>query len=216
MSGNAVARWLRTWWLNRLISVAVLFDRKSAALSLLRRIVRLDPHDELARASIGNLEAELGHHEAALQSFRELVELAPKNAEAWFNLGFLHDQKDQLVEAEEAFRRAVALQPSLDRAWYGLGLVLVRSGRLGEAVAAFRKTIKLQPFAPYGYYQLGMTQHHLGLAEGAAKTLAELEKFEPKYAATLRRDMSRVEPRPQTASPIQDSEVAGEEGAAGN
>jgi len=192
---NAVARWLHVWWLNRLIAVCVLFNRKEAALALLRQVVKADPRDQFARSSIGNLTAELGRPDEAVQEFRELISLAPGNAEAWFNLGFLYDQKDELVEAENALRKAVALQPSLDRAWYGLGLILVRSNRLGEAITAFRRTIKLQPFAPYAYYQLGMTQHNMGLAEDAAKTLAELEKFEPKFAATLRRDMSRLPPQ---------------------
>jgi len=207
VTANPVARWFRVWWLNRLIAVAVLFDRKEAALGLLRRVVRENPRDQIARSSIGNLTAELGRPDEAVQEFQELVALAPNNAEAWFNLGFLYDQRDDLAEAEQAFRKAVALQPSLDRAWYGLGLVLVRGNRLGEAVSAFRRTIKLQPFAPYAYYQLGMTQHHMGLTEDAAKTLAELEKFEPRFAATLRRDMSRLVPQ---AVPGQPEETAGQ------
>ena len=87
------------------------------------------------------------------------------------------------------------LRPSIDRAWYGLGLVLVRSGKLHEALDAFRRNIKLQPFSPYGYYQLAMTLHHLGDAAEAEKVYEELKKFEPKYAATLRRDIDRTKPQ---------------------
>ena len=192
---NPVARWLSTWWLNRMASVAVLFDRKSQAIASLRKIIEIDSRNEMARAAIGNLYAEEGDQAAALKEFLALVELNPRNAEAWFNLGYIYDQRDELENAERCFRKAVELRPSIDRAWYGLGLVLVRQRRLGEAIDAFRRTIKLQSMSPYGYYQLGMTYHHLGRNESAAKVYEALKKFEPRYAATLKRDMEITVPQ---------------------
>jgi Flp pilus assembly protein TadD len=192
---NRLERSLSKWWLNRKASLAVLFDRKASAINDLRRIIEVDPRDAIARAALGNLLAETGDQAGAVLEFRTLVEGNSANAEAWFNLGDLHDQRDELQDAESAFRKAVELKPSIDRAWYGLGLILVREGRLREAADAFRKTIKLQPFSPYGYYQLGMTQHHLGDVAEAEKTCKELKEFEPKYAATLKRDMQRVVPQ---------------------
>lgn len=195
-----ITRTLTTWWLNRKASVAVLFDRRTSAIEDLRRIVEISPRDEVARAALGNLYAETGDQAGALREFEDLVRLSPANAEAWFNLGFLHDQRDELADAEGAFRKAVELKPSIDRAWYGLGLVLIREGRLTEAIDAFRKNIKLQPFSPYGYYQLGMTYHHLGDTVEAGKIHEELKKFEPKYAATLKRDMERTAPQAVTCN----------------
>ena len=95
----------------------------------------------------------------------------------------------------------------------GLGLVLIRQGRFKEAIEALRRNIKLQPFSPYGYYQLGMTYHHLGNAAEAQEIHDELQKFEPKYAATLTRDMARTMPRADQRSP--DVPLHQEEKAAG-
>jgi tetratricopeptide (TPR) repeat protein len=192
---NALERTISTWWLNRKASFDVLLDRKASAIEDLRRIVAMNPHNEVARAALGNLLAETRDRTAAKQEFEAIVAGNPGNAEAWFNLGYLHDQHDDLQEAERAFRRAVELKPSIDRAWYGLGLVLIRQGRLNEATAALRRNIKLQPFSPYGYYQLGMTYHHLGNAAEAEKIHEELQKFEPKYAATLKRDLAQTPPQ---------------------
>jgi tetratricopeptide (TPR) repeat protein len=192
---NSFARLLSRFWLNRKASVAVLFDRPHGAIADLKRIVEIEPRNEVARAALGNLYAETNDPVGAVREFVELVELNPANAEAWFNLGYLYDQRDDLASAERCFRKAIELKPSIDRAWYGLGLVLVRAGRLREAIEAFRKNIKLQPFSPYGYYQLGMTYHHLGDAVEAERVHDELKKFEPKYAATLRRDLSRTPPQ---------------------
>ena len=74
--------------------------------------------------------------------------------------------------------------------------MLIRDGRLEEAVTALKRTIKLQPFSPYGYFQLGMTYHHLGRSKDAWRLHEQLEGFEPKFSATLKRDLERTVPRP--------------------
>jgi tetratricopeptide (TPR) repeat protein len=61
-------------------------------------------------------------------------------------------------------------------------------------VEALKKNIELQPFSPYGYYQLGMTYHHLGRREQALRIEEKLRNFEPKFAATLKRDMEQTPP----------------------
>ena len=73
----------------------------------------------------------------------------------------------------------------------GWGWYLYGKGRLQEAIVTLQRNIKLQPFSPYGYYQLGMTYHHLGRSVEAWKMYEKLTQFEPKYAATLKRDLNR-------------------------
>ena len=58
-----------------------------------------------------------------------------------------------------------------------------------------------------------MTYHHLGNAAEAGKIHDELQKFEPKYAATLKRDMARTVPRADQRNP--DVPLHQEEKAAG-
>jgi tetratricopeptide (TPR) repeat protein len=192
---NPIARLLAKWWLNRRANFALLTKRYPQAIDVYREILRVDPADEYARSVIGNLYAKTGDQAAAIREFRELVAIHPQHADAWFNLGFLHDERDELDDAERCFRRALDLKPALDRAWYGLGLVLIREGRLQEAIAALKRNIKLQHFSPYGYYQLGMTYHHLGRSEEAWKMYQELTQFEPKFAATLKRDLEQTVPQ---------------------
>jgi tetratricopeptide (TPR) repeat protein len=189
-----IRRALTKWWLVRCAHTALLFKRNAQAIEVFRKILRVDPADAYARSVIGNLYATAGDQAAAIREFRELVAIHPQHADGWFNLGFIHDQRDELEEAERCFRRAVDLKPTLDRAWYGLGLVLIRQGRLQEAVPALKRNIKLQHFSPYGYYQLGMTYHHLGRSEEAWKVYQELIQFEPKFSATLKRDLEQTVP----------------------
>ena len=192
---SSIATKLNVWWLNRRANAALIFKRNEQAIEAYREMATVDPGNEYALLMIGNLLADSGDHAEAVDVLKRLTRLNPNHADAWFNLGFLHDKTDQLADAERCFRRAVELRPSLDRAWYGLGLVLIREGRLEEAVDALQRNIKLQPFSPYGYYQLGMTYHHLGRSEDAWKVHEQLTGFEPKFSATLKRDLEQTPSR---------------------
>jgi tetratricopeptide (TPR) repeat protein len=183
------------WWLMLKASAAITMKRHQDAIDAYRQILALRPDDKEARAVIGNLYAEAGDLASAVKEFERLVQLDPTQADAWFNLGFLHDKRDELAAAERCFRKAVELRPTLDRAWYGLGLVLVRDGRLEVAIEAFERNVKLQPHSPYGYYQLAMTHHHLGQSAEAWQVHRQLSEFEPKFAATLKRDLEQTVPR---------------------
>lgn len=186
---------LGLWWLNRRANAALIFKRTDRAIAAYREMVDLDPSYDYARIMLGNLLLEAGDAEGAASQLERLTQLNPGNADGWFNLGFLYDKLDRLADAERCFRRAVQLKPTLDRAWYGLGLVLIRDGRLDEAVDALKQNIKLQPFSPYGYYQLGMTYHHLGRSDEAWKVHEQLAGFEPKFSATLKRDLEQTQSR---------------------
>ncbi|MCX8003454.1 MAG: tetratricopeptide repeat protein [Burkholderiaceae bacterium] len=197
---KAIDRWLSWLWQRQRAYVAVLFGQKRVALDAYRQLVALNPDDRVALATVGNLLMELGDADGAAQAFESLLARHPQDAESWFNLGYIYEHGERLAEAERCFRRAIELKPSIDRAWYGLALVLIRTDRLREAVPALKKNIELQPFSPYGYYQLGMTYHHLGEAGDAWRIYEKLKTFEPKYAATLKRDLENTVPRSATAT----------------
>jgi tetratricopeptide (TPR) repeat protein len=192
---SSIATKLSIWWLNRQAHTALIFKRSEQAIEIYRRMLVLDPSYDEARIMLGNLLADAGDWAGAAQELERLAQVNPDNADGWFNLGFVHDKTDSIAEAERCFRRAVQLRPTHDRAWYGLGLVLIRAGRLEDAVEALKQNIKLQPLSPYGYYQLGMTYHHLGRSDEAAKVVEQLSGFEPKFTATLKRDLERTPSR---------------------
>lgn len=175
-------------------SVALFVGLKPIARRLYEQMAELDPGDELALSGLGHLRMEAGDSSGAASALAELVERHPLNADAWFNLGFVHEKRGDLLPAERCMREAVRLNPRLDRAWYGLALVLIRNGELQDAIPVLEKNIALQPMSPYGYYQLGMTLHHLGRTDEARRIVNHLGTFEPKYAATLDRDIDRTTP----------------------
>lgn len=183
------------WWLTLQGFVASLLGMKRRELELQTRIWKLAPSDGRAGATVATLLVERGRHDEAVAVLEQTLGRTPDYADGWFNLGFIHEQRGDIEAAERCFRRALELNPKLDRAWYGLALALIRAGRLQEAIPALQENIRLQPFSPYGYYQLGMTHHHLGQADEALRVYERLKHFEPKYAATLRRDLDSIQPR---------------------
>jgi len=184
-------RTLGKWWLVATASTAIVLGRKRRALEIYESIVAAFPRDERGLATVGNLRMELGDAQGAIRAFETLLAVNARNATAWFNLGFIHDRNEANSDAERCFRAAVELDPLLDRAWYGLGLVLIRERRLAEAVVALKRNTKLQPFSPYGWYQLAMTYQHLGQSADAWRIYEELCRFEPRFAATLKRDIEQ-------------------------
>lgn len=192
---NPLLRWLVRFWLNSQAYVALLFGRKAVACELFQQMVRLNPDDAVALSSLSNLRMEAGDSAGALSALTDLVRRRPTDANAWFNMGYVHEKRDELFDAERCMREATRLNPRHDRGWYGLALVLIRKGALLEAVPALEQNIALQPLSPYGFYQLGMTFHHLGRAEQAQRMVDRLRQFEPKYAATLERDIRQTVPR---------------------
>lgn len=183
---------LTKFWLKTSVAIAVVFGRQQRAVHLYQQILRLDPQEKNARSSLSNLLMQMGNSAGAINELTLQLEHYPNHAESWFNLGYVYEQQDNLIQAEKCFRRAIELKPIIDRAWYGLALVLIRSERLREAVDALKENVRLQPFSPYGWYQLGMTYHHLGEDTSALQVVEKLDKFEPRYAATLRRDMGKI------------------------
>lgn len=206
-----MSRLLAKLWLRTTAFSALVIGMKGRALEAYEDLVRLDPSDLVARATVGNMKMERGDRDGAVAAFVDLLQVDPRHADSWFNLGFIHDQRDELAEAERCFRRCLELNDAHDRALYGLALVLIRLERLPEAVEALKKNVKLQPFSPYGYYQLAMTQHHLGDSGDAWRTYEQLKNFEPRYAATLKRDLEQTRPRKPAAGPPPSESISGKE-----
>jgi Tfp pilus assembly protein PilF len=184
-----MARYLERWWLHQKASWLVFLKKPTRAQELLTQMVAADPGDLRARTFLSSLLAEAGQTDQALDQLKVQEQVTPNDASLLFNIGFLYEQSNRSADAERYFRRAIELKPEIDRAWYGLGLVLIKQGRLQEALDALKRNTELQPMSPYGWYQLAMTHHHLGQDGEARDIRKHLEKFEPKVAKQLARDL---------------------------
>lgn len=179
---------IKRWFFDHIAAWCILFRRRDLALEYYARMLRLDPDDTLALASIAFQMAQEGRKREALAMFERVIAVRPDDAEAHFNRGFLLQELNDHVAAMAAFERALAINPEHDRAHYGIALSLISTRRLQEAVAPLKKNTRLQPMSPYGWYQLARVQHELGRTDETQKVLDHLATFEPKIARQLERE----------------------------
>ena len=112
--------------------------KRTAALTIFERLLRLVPGDGCALASQAHVQMQLSQVDAAIASLQALTRiagLAADEAVPWFNLGYALQQ----ARRADDVRSALARNPRLDRAWYGLALVLIEQRQFHGAVEALEK-----------------------------------------------------------------------------
>jgi tetratricopeptide (TPR) repeat protein len=121
-----------------------------------KKVVELDPDDELAQRNLGTVllltgqRAESGAHfrKASELKLRAALEADPNSAgsaRAHYDLGMLLSQRGDPQGAIEEWREALALDPKYAEAHRSLGDALYSQGRTAEALAHWRDTIQLHP-----------------------------------------------------------------------
>jgi tetratricopeptide (TPR) repeat protein len=105
----------------------------SAAESLYRRVMNLDPNDPAAGLNLGNLLRVQNRMVEAEAAYRWAARADPNFAPAWHNLADLLDGSGRLTEAVTCERRALMVDPQYADAIFNLALFLQRIGNHAEA-----------------------------------------------------------------------------------
>lgn len=84
------------------------------AITLLTRVVELEPKNKTAWNDLGQAQLGLRHYDAAIDAFKKQLEVNPYDAYAYNNLGFVYALQRRHNDAESAFRKHLELNP-LDR-----------------------------------------------------------------------------------------------------
>ena len=123
-------------------SLAAKGDR-SAALTLLNRLVQQTPQDPDVRLLYGSLLSEAGQGPEALQQLSEGVRLRPNSAEAQDALGEALNRFGNSTAARLHFQKAVELKPDFPEARLNLGETLVAANEFEPAAKQLDKAIAL-------------------------------------------------------------------------
>ena len=116
------------------------------AVSLLQKLVALEPEHSHGWTALGVALARDGERGASLSAVQRAVEIDPENAHALRNLGALLIQENP-EEALPYFERAVRLLPEDQNSHYGQAQCLLELGRSQEADGLFLKTIEMDPLS---------------------------------------------------------------------
>jgi len=111
-------------------------------------LVRLNPRDATAHASLGAFHQAQGDLDRALAHYAQAVDAEPDYAAARYNLGLVLEARGELEQAERQYREALRVRPDHAGTHNNLGNVLLARGRLDEAARHFERAIALAPDQP--------------------------------------------------------------------
>lgn len=116
-----------------------------AAITELRRVLKLEPHNVTGHFNLGQLLAQHGDPEEALGHLRKAVSLDPDDAGARAELSSLLRRGGLFSEALLHANAAVRLAPASEETRLAEISVLVDLGRYAEAIARLEAALELMP-----------------------------------------------------------------------
>jgi tetratricopeptide (TPR) repeat protein len=118
------------------------------AVTLLRRLLTVQPGHANGRVALGTALVRQHRHEEARVELERAVADDPSNPWAHSNLGACLLSLERAEEAVGHLRKATELQPTYERAWCGLGQALEATGDTAGADEAYRQTLALAEVGP--------------------------------------------------------------------
>ena len=131
--------------LNQKALAALKQGNYSEAVTLLTRVVELEPKDKSAWNTLGRAHMALRQADPAIAAFRQQIAVNPYDASAhnWLGHALLFQRKYD--EAEAAFRKQIELNPLDEYAPASLGRLLIQRRRQSEALPFIEQAITLHP-----------------------------------------------------------------------
>ena len=150
--------------------------RDQEVLTLLGRILAIEPRHAPALAALGQRAFRRGDMESARAAFRRLVDVRGSDPQEWINLALACQSLNDEQGEQEALKRALSLDPS-DL----LGLILradllERQGKTHEAAAVHRAVATVAP---------PMDKLHPDLKPAVSRALAFGDKYNREFAVFL-------------------------------
>jgi len=155
------------------------------AVEAARKIVELNPKNEVALYNLAIMYDRLGRLEEAAQTLNETLTLKPDYTHAWFNLGIVYDKLKKHAEAVEAFKKYTALAPDDPSGWLNIGLEYMLLKDFEKALPNLEKSVSLNPNNAVAQYNLGITYINLKDNYSAREVLKVLQRLDQNLAGRL-------------------------------
>lgn len=135
-----------------------------------------DPSDARPAIAIGQLQRQLGDHEAARASFQRVVQQAGEQQKplGLLTQGLAHAELGQADAAIAVLEQAIATDPCLIEAHQACATVLEQQGQLGAALRHQEALAALQPSALRHPLQQALTLLQLGEADESLRRMEPL------------------------------------------
>ena len=169
--------------------LSIVFEKTgkiSESLTVIKKIVNINPQDPLAHYNLGNTYEKLADFFKAEESYRKAISLKPNFPEAYYNLGVIFEKNYKLEEAEKYYKQAISLKPDYADAYNNLGIVLEDLRKLNESEMCFKKVITLTPNFAESYHNLGNNLEQQGKLKDAKMYYEKAIIINPGLAKTHR------------------------------
>jgi tetratricopeptide (TPR) repeat protein len=147
--------------------------RHEEAARAYAEIVRQDPDDGDAHASLAGALGALGRYDEALTHLETAIRLRPLNPEARHNRGVIYEKQGKTAEAIAEYRAALRYNPSYEPSQRALARLTGSPSPHAPATAAQQLASRIAKRAE--------EQARRGDYDGAMKTLDEAERIAPRY-----------------------------------
>ncbi len=168
--------------------------RAEAALNPARKIVEINPKDEMSVYNLGLIYLKMERYDEAVESFKQCLALKPDYAYAWFQIGLAYFNQKKYRDAVEPYKKYVELSPDDQYGWQSLGITYMniavsnKDPKLFEsALEPMQKAVELNPENGSALYNLGIIFVNLKDYLSARNIQKTLQGVDPALAERLRK-----------------------------
>jgi tetratricopeptide (TPR) repeat protein len=125
------------------------------ALETMKRVIELEPNNEVGWYTMGLVLYELKKHDDELECYERAIAINRQYEPAWNNRGLTLYELGRYGEAGENFAEALKINPRSENFWHGIGLVHMKLNELDTALKDFETAIKLNAQYAEAWYNMG-------------------------------------------------------------
>ena len=130
-----------------LLAVYEEMSKNDKVLSVLKRMIELNPEDMEIRLRLAEGLEEAGKYKEALMEYETLLSITPKGdrLKLYKSLGFLYAKTGELNKAIAAYSKAAEIDQNDVNLYYNLSLLYDKAGQKNNADIFLSKAVKLRP-----------------------------------------------------------------------
>jgi tetratricopeptide (TPR) repeat protein len=157
------------------------------AIEAARKIIEMNPTNELAVFNLGIMFLKLQRTDEAVQAFRDALALKPDYASAQYNIGYSYSLAKRWPESVEGFRKYAELAPDDPLGYLNVGVGLMMLKSFDAALEPLRQCIELKPDNAVAHYNLAIVYLNLKDNFSAREVYKTLLNLNPEYAERLKK-----------------------------
>jgi tetratricopeptide (TPR) repeat protein/transglutaminase-like putative cysteine protease len=143
--------------LNESAAQALRNNNYELAVSLLQRVVKLEPKHKTAWDELGDAYLGLNQNDQAIAAFKKQIEIDAYDQYAYNGLGAAYQRELKYDQAIQQFQKQIEINPLDPSAHARLGGVYIAQKKFTEAVPELEKAVTLQPKNPVLLISLGQS-----------------------------------------------------------